>query len=161
MSTMPKYTLPEIERRWRVNTQQAESALVGAEMRQIVDKYLSDSQLRLRREAPESGQVVYKLCKKYGKLNTLTEPIVNIYLSASEYALLDALPGATIAKQRYRIGEGSLDCIPSQEGPLWIYEVEFSSEAEAQAYQPPAFVDEEITGLSLWSGAALVHDQFL
>lgn len=136
-----KYSLPEIERRWIVDLSQVELK----EFVEIEDLYIEGTRLRLRKMGDPA---VYKLCKKYGKVNLLSEPISNLYLTEDEWLVLRDLPGRVVKKRRYRYAEGSIDIYAG----LSIYEVEFSSEEEAEAYIAPAFVLEEITGNPVYAG---------
>ena len=153
MSAAPKYSLPEIERRWLVD-RDAVSSLEGLPSRRIDDRYLHGTRLRLRKMTAADGAIDYKLCKKYGKSSHLTEPITNLYLTASEHDALATLPAASLFKTRYTIAGGSLDLF---DDGLAIFEKEFASEVEASAYTPPPFVLHEITGDPAYSGAALAR----
>lgn len=141
----PKYSLLEIERRWRVDLSVLEDLSLGNPI-EIEDLYIEGTRLRLRRMGG-----TYKLCKKYGATEPGIEPITNIYLTDTEYQTFKALPGHRVKKQRYRIAGGSLDVYES----LAIFEIEFASAEEAAAYLPPAFVAEEVTGQEEFSGASL------
>jgi hypothetical protein len=150
----PKYSRPEIERRWLVDSQKAEPLLVAA--RQVIrDKYLPDAQLRLRRVTNANGNDVYKFCKKYGDRQDFAESISNLYLSSAEYILLDQLPGAVVSKTRHPQAVGAIDVYLGAASDLYIFEVEFSSVEAAARFEPPEFVDREITGDALLSGRAL------
>ncbi len=136
---LPKYSLPEIERRWHVDLAKLPD-LANLPYRDIEDRYFTATRLRLRRIAAPGEEPTYKLCKKYGPLTQLTEPITNIYLTEAEYRLFEILGADVIRKRRYSIEGGSLDLLENRD-PL--FEVEFASEAEAMAYSPPGFVGEE------------------
>lgn len=136
---LPKYSLPEIERRWHVDPAKLPD-LANLPYRDIEDRYFSGTRLRLRRIAAPGEGPTYKLCKKYGPLTQFTEPITNIYLTEAEYRLFEVLEADVIRKRRYSIEGGSLDLFENRD-PL--FEVEFASEAEAMAYSPPGFVGEE------------------
>ncbi len=145
----PRYSLPEIERRWRVNPDLLPD-LPSLPKRVITDKYLTYTRLRLRKIESEN-EVVYKLCKKYGKVGPITEPITNLYLSEAEYLTLFALEGRLLIRERYTlVFEGhtfSLNLKRTQQGapaPI-ILEAEFKSEAEARAAVPPDFCTEEVS----------------
>ena len=144
MDTPKKYSLREIERRWLVGSEDAER-LLGAAPRIVGDKYLPDTQLRLRQVVSEDGEEVYKLCKKYGDKRGAIESITNIYLSNAEYVLLDRLPGTVVEKSRHPQALGSIDVYITPQGPMYIYEVEFASAEAAASFQPPAFAGREIT----------------
>jgi CYTH domain-containing protein len=63
---------------------------------------------------------------------------------------------------RYRPRVGSkvadVDVYGGDLSGLRIAEVEFSSEAEAAAFQPPAWFGREVTGRGEWSNAALARE---
>lgn len=143
----PKYSLPEIERRWLVDLSQIDLAALE-EPEIIEDRYLMGTRLRLRRMSGPKG-VVYKLVKKYGRSGWV-EPITNLYLDEVEYANLATLPARSLVKKRFRLKDGALDLINEHA----IFEVEFASLEAAQAYQPQSFVlreleENELTGAEL------------
>ncbi len=152
MSKRPKYSLPEIERRWTVDDRVLSD--IGSQPKVIIiDKYLSGTRLRLRSMDGGSG-VKYKLGKKYGDNRNYSESITNIYLSSEEYELLRQSTGVEVTKTRYRIAGGSLDIYTDDQRPI-IFSVEFRSEAEAMIYQPPEFVLDEVTDNQAYSGYVL------
>lgn len=152
MTTFPKYALAERERRWRVDLP-AVGPLAPLPFRDIDDRYLADTRLRLRRVSSDEG-VVFKLGKKYGKAPGGAEPMTNLYLTEAEYAMLSLLPGHAVRKRRYAIGGGALD-VYEGEIPLAIFEKEFTSAAAASAYLPPPFAIDEVTDRPAYSGFAL------
>jgi CYTH domain-containing protein len=101
------------------------------------------------------GDTVYKFCKKYGGRHGSVEPITNLYLDEREYRCLNDLPGITITKHRHRQTRGSLDVYDLRDGVLYVFEIEFASEAEARAYPAPPFAAREITNDDAFSGFAL------
>jgi CYTH domain-containing protein len=152
-TTLPKYAQTEIERRWLVDLE-AVGPLEAVAFREIEDRYLPGTRLRLRKMHEASGKPILKLCKKYGKFSALSEPVANLYLSEAEYALLAQLGGAAVRKRRYAIAGGALDLYDGQD-KLAVFEAEFESEAQALAYIPPSFVRAEITNNPSFSGTAL------
>ena len=58
-----------------------------------------------------------------------------------------------VRKRRYAVAGGALDLFPGQD-QFAVFEMEFESESEAQAYSPPGFVREEVTNDPAYSGAA-------
>lgn len=134
---LPKYSLPEIERRWDVSSV---PSLKGLPYREIEDRYFTGTRLRLRRIWTPGETPIYKLCKKYGPISNLTEPITNIYLTEPEFATFENIPAEVVRKRRYAIAGGSLDI--SEDGEA-RFEREFLSEDEAVSYIPPEFVGEE------------------
>lgn len=151
---VPKYTMMEFERRWLVGREALGSIQIHREQT-ITDKYLLGTRMRLRRVETSSGDVSYKLCKKYGKISRFAEPIVNTYLSEAEFELLNQLPGASITKFRKYVADGAIDVFGRRSDTLAIFEVEFESEAAAECYVPPRFVLEEVTDVHRFSGAVL------
>lgn len=140
----PKYSLPEIERRWLVDLSRVGS-LEAVPFRVIEDSYWTGTRLRLRKVVGPDGDRTYKLGIKYGKVSPLLQPITNLYLEAQEYEALAAIAGTRVRKRRYGLAGGSLNI---HEEPLAApphFEVEFGSVRDAEAYIPPPFVTEEVT----------------
>lgn len=117
----------------------------------------SEQALRLRCIRRTGGEVEYKLCKKYGDSDASAESIVNVYLSADEHAMLDALPGWVVDKERHRCGGGSLDRYAAGSGTLLVYEREFDDLERAAVWASPDFATREITGDPAFSGLALAR----
>lgn len=157
MNTRPKYSIPEIERRWTVSRANLPD-LTHVPKVTINDKYLTGSRLRLRAIYNGAG-IQHKLGKKYGDRIGLSESITNIYLSPSEYAILNRADGLEVTKTRYRLKGGSLDIYPGDDRPI-LFSVEFRNEKDAINYEPPEFVQDEVThdhnytGFTLASGGA-------
>ena len=154
MDSKPKYSLAEIERRWLVNLT-AVGDLSVLPYREIEDRYVAGSRLRLRRiNDPEKG-TTFKFAKKYGKESGISEAITNLYLTEEEYQILLVLPGRTIAKRRYAIAGGALDIYHCPREGLAVFEVEFEDEASAERYEPPLFAIREVTDEHEFSGVSL------
>jgi CYTH domain-containing protein len=154
MHELPKYSIVEIERRWLVDLARCPRFDENASAR-ITDRYISQSLLRLRQIECSSGEVLYKLCRKYKRIGPLAQPIVNIYLSADELSLLSQIPGNVVVKRRHHYAEGAVDIYRLGDGELAVFEVEFKDLSAATAYTPPEFVLEEITDNPSYSGASL------
>ena len=133
----------------------AMESLADLPVRRIEDRYLQGTALRLRKVVEPSGAATYKLGKKYGKLTRLSEPVVSIYLGEDEHNVLARLPGTVASKARYALLGGSLDVYRSPRAGFAVFEVELTTEDEANAYAPPGFTREEITGKESYSGFAL------
>ncbi|MFC4763548.1 CYTH domain-containing protein [Dyella koreensis] len=149
----PKYSLAEIERRWLVSPGFL-TELENLPHWVVEDLYVEGTQLRLRKMSSSRGEVIYKFCKKYGRVASLANPMTNIYLSEVEYRTLSVLKGKSISKHRYAIAGGSIDVYPKLPG-IAIFEIEFESEGEAAGYVPPDFVGDEVTDDARHSGQAL------
>jgi len=152
----PKYSILEIERRWLVAPDRVGS-LDKLPHRKIDDLYLTGGRLRLRRVETDAGEVAYKLGKKYGKRDGVSEPVATLYLTLEEYRVFAALAGRRASKTRYDLAGGSLDVYSSPQPGLTVFEVEFETAEDARSYQPPHFVRDEITGNPRFCGAALAE----
>ena len=154
MTEAPKYTKTEIERRWIVRLERAES-LSPSRTRRIEDKYIANTRLRPRKVLEDGAVPSFKLGKKYGHSGTNSEPVASLYLTETEHATLNELPGVTAVKTRLSIEAGSLDMYVLPKLAFAVFEVEFLSLADAAAYEPPAFVTTEVTGDEEFSGFKL------
>lgn len=132
---IPKYALLEIERRWKVDESRLPD-LSQLPFAEIFDRYLSPN-LRVRRVI-RNGESVYKMTRKYEPMSSTVRPITNLYLSKEEYEILMQLSGMDRNKRRYELEGGALDL-----GDRVVFEREFSSEKEAEAYFPPSFASDE------------------
>lgn len=142
----PKYSELEIERRWLVD-ETLLPELDSFPMRLITDKYLDNSRLRLRK-VEYRGELLYKLCKKYGKTSEISEPITNLYLSREEYHALAHIPGQELIRERYSYScqgvDFSINVIVGKKAPV-VVEAEFESEADAYECEPPPFCTQEVS----------------
>ena len=155
MQTAPKYSQPEVERRWLVPLA-AVDGLVPHRTRMIKDQYITGTDLRLRLVREAHCEPIFKLGKKYGRVSD-GQPVVSVYLSEDEFALLSRLPARSAAKQRLSVAGGVLDVYETPRHGFAIFEVEFSSTQEAGSYAPPPFVGQEVTGLAQYTGHGLSH----
>src|SRR5579859_5022538 len=76
MTTEPNYAIAEVERRWLTERSEL-GPLDGLAHREIEDRYITGTQLRLRKVTGAGGEPVLKLCKKYDKVTALSELITN------------------------------------------------------------------------------------
>jgi hypothetical protein len=152
MPTAPKYSRLEIERRWVVDDISCPQ-LDSVERRLIIDLYIENTDLRLRKVADADGSAIFKLGKKYPRLTAIEQPVTALYLSESEYLTLSRLPGRWIEKHRYVYLSGAIDRYTSAQSPT-IFEVEFSSTIAATSYMAPPFAVREVTNDPLVSGFA-------
>lgn len=154
MPNPPSYTKPEIERRWLVQQSEVWDAQVTRE-REIEDRYIEGTRLRLRKVVETGLEPVYKLGKKYESPRSGSHDVVSTYLSAPEYQLLATLPARVARKRRRSVHGGALDVYDASQFNLQIFEVEFASKDEADSYVPPRGVGKEITHDPQYSGHAL------
>ena len=154
---VPKYAKLENERRFLVLNP---PDLSGAFCRLIEDLYVMGSRLRLRAiTRPAGAPAEFKFCKKYGSDDPMSGPIVNMYLSADEHALLAALPGRRLRKRRYTVAHGGRNfSVDVFEGPLQGL-VQCEAEAESpeaiRAVVFPPWATREVTDDAFFTGANL------
>ena len=156
---LPKYAILENERRFLVRREVVEGLAISRS-RLIEDRYLSSGRMRLRAITDEAtGAREFKLCKKYGSADAVSEPIVNIYLSEAEHAAFAILPGAGIVKRRCSVehaGRGfSLDLFLGRLEGLAICEAEAATREDVMALAFPPWAAVEITADRFFAGANL------
>jgi hypothetical protein len=156
---IPKYAKLENERRFWVPEP---PDLAGARVRLIEDLYLDGSRLRLRAITPrDGGAPEFKFCKKYGSDDPVSEPIVNIYLSAEEHRMMSALPGRRLSKHRHAVAHDgrtfSVDVFGGPLAGLVLCETEAESPAAIRATAFPPWARRELTGDPFFSGVNLAR----
>jgi hypothetical protein len=155
-----KYARVERERRFLVAELPPEPPPVR--VREIVDRYVPGTSLRLRRVTDQSGggvSEVFKFTQKVvgegadaGRLL-----ITNTYLPPHEYELLASLPSEEVRKTRYSILAMGIDVFAPPLDGLILAEAEFDTDPEMAAFRPPAFVGAEVTGDPRFTGAELTR----
>lgn len=156
---LPKYAGLENERRFLVR-REAVGGLAVTHRRLIEDRYLTGGRMRLRAITDEtSGEREFKLCKKYGSADAVSEPIVNIYLSQAEHAAFAILPGTEVVKRRCSVDHAgrtfSLDLFLRDLEGLAICEAEAPTREDILALVFPPWAAVEITADPFFSGANL------
>jgi CYTH domain-containing protein len=150
----PKYSVIEHERRFLVD--RASMPVTDGRGRLIEDRYLIGTMLRLRRITTHDAPPVHKLGKKYPGASLSSRPMTNIYLDATEYAGLAALPAAELVKRRYDAGRGFvLDVFQGALSGLVLAEIEADSAPALAAVEPPNWVLYEITDDPAYAGGTL------
>lgn len=152
-----KYSLPDLERRWRVRPEAVPTDARNARL--IEDRYLDGSRLRLRRVTGPDGSVLHKLTKKYPATATDCHASTNLYLDAAEYALFVQLPGRPLRKRRHaREHAGmhfALDVFEGALRGLVLTEIECPEPAALAAVPPPPWAALEVTHVQEYTGGAL------
>jgi CYTH domain-containing protein len=155
-----KYACLEIERRYLLRELPAD--LIEDYSWHIVDRYISNSRLRLRRmTSPINQTIVLKLSQKYREaLQDQTQTtITNIYLHEAEYSCLYKLEAKEIVKKRYKyehqgyiygmdVFEGSLE-------GLILVEIEAETAEELVSVPLPSFALKEVTDDPFFTGGFL------
>jgi hypothetical protein len=140
----PKYAHLEDEQRYVIG-----AVPDGASApRLIEDRYICDTRLRLRRVTDE-GATTLKLGHKV-RLDASAPSAVwhtTCYLDEAEFALLGALPAATLRKRRFALGNGSADqFLDALDGLVLL---------EGNRPFRPAVAAVDVTGDERFSGGAL------
>ena len=154
MRNSHKYSHPEIERRWLVGKGSVVEPST-TRTRYIEDRYILNTHLRLRTVREHGAKTIFKLGKKYETDSPGVQHVVSTYLSQEDYEVLASLPALVARKQRHSVAGGSLDEYEVPRQGLRVFEIEFNDQAASLAYEPPAFVGEEITGNAQFTGFAL------
>ena len=147
----------EIERKFKVR--QLPEQLEQYPRQRIEQAYLcTEPVVRVRR----SNDDYYLTYKGTG---LLAREEYNLPLTEEAYRhLLSKADGNRIAKDRYCIPFGGrtieLDVFDPPFAPLVIAEVEFGSEEDAAAFQPPAWFGEEVTYDPAYSNSNLSKQKF-
>jgi CYTH domain-containing protein len=159
--TAGKYSRYELERRFLLDrlpegTRQNDGWL-------IIDRYITGTQLRLRRMEPlGGGENVFKL----GQKGVPSPPdfsrmtITNIYLTPLEYDVFAALPAHWLRKRRYRLDHGNsvygVDVFEEHLAGLILAEVGFATTAEWREHrQLPDFAVRDVSRDIRFTGGAL------
>lgn len=155
---LPKYSRPEIERRWRVPLEVA-LGLPVERVRIVDDLYLAGGRLRLRRIQVAGGEAVYKLGKKYVGADGAPLASVSVYLSYEEYLSLAGQPGRSSCKERRSMAQGALDVYRWPALDFAVFEREYDTPQAALLDAAPPFAQAEITGLADFSGYGLARER--
>lgn len=147
--------MPEIERKFRV-ARLPEALPPARDLRQAYVAVDGDVEVRVRSEDGACSLTV-----KGG--TGLERAEVEIPIDAAHFDQLWALAGERIIeKSRHRVEVGAhtaeLDRYGGRLAGLAVVEVEFGSRADAEAFTPPGWFGDELTGRPGWSNAALARD---
>ncbi len=125
-------------------------------MRQITDWYLTGASLRLRKQTGDNGPV-YKLTQKIAEPGAGSRQawITTMYLSASEFTLLERIPARVLHKTRYSVPPFGIDVFEGVLTGLVMAEAEFESTADAKALKLPAYVFREVSDDARFTGGRL------
>ena len=127
--------------------------------REIVDRYLDGTRLRLRAMTDVgTGHTDYKLTQKVpagsgpgrGLLTT-------IYLDLGEYEVFARLPAAVLRKTRHSVPPLGVDVFADSLSGLVLAEAEFDDDAGWHAFAVPAWVAAEVTDDPRFTGGRLVR----
>jgi CYTH domain-containing protein len=157
--TLPKYAHWVAERRFLVDPKTLPALDLG-HARRIEDLYIDGGRLRLRAITDLSnGERTFKLAKKYAPDNPLIGPMTNLYLTAEEHAVLDALPGQRLSKLRHKVGGFIIDVFEGALEGLVTAECEATNRMAAMKVEIPAWCVREVTDEMAYTGGELARTQ--
>lgn len=154
MSVSLRYAVVERERRFLLRS------LPGgrASSRQIVDRYVTGTRLRLREVTGDDGTVTRKLTQKVRLGEGSAEvACTTIYLDESEWALLRALPARSLRKRRHLYARDGLRlAVDEHEDGSLVAEID---DGEHPSDVVPAWLDvvREVTEEEAWTGVGLAR----
>jgi CYTH domain-containing protein len=152
-----KYAHPEVERKFLLAAVPS-----GAKFHaEIIDHYITDTTLRLRRMQTEH-EVTFKFAQKLRVHPDDTRVILhtNFYISETEYVFLAAaLPSHRLEKRRFRFRVGTIpiaiDQFQGQLEGLVIAEVDFGPNGDPVSLTMPSFALAEVTDDERFTGGRL------
>jgi CYTH domain-containing protein len=151
-----KYALVERERRFLLAA--PPSGVRLTDERQIIDRYLTSTRLRLRRVTRAAlAEPELKLTQKVpaDRPGPVSGLITNFYLSRAEYDLLATLPAAELAKTRLSCPPYVVDVFGPPRHGLVLAEVEMGTDADLAACPPPPGSVADVTGDERFTGGRL------
>ena len=154
-SSGSRFACPEWERRFLLNGFPAGVSVTG--IRQIQDRYIAGTRLRLRRSSHSDGTIAFKLTQKSNDnaAGALQGQFTTIYLTEEEYKIFEALPAWVLEKTRHSVPPFGIDVFKGNLSGLILAEAEFSSAEEAAALELPAFLFKEVTSDRRFTGGSL------
>jgi CYTH domain-containing protein len=149
-----KYAVVERERRFLLAS--LPEFIVAT--KEIVDRYVTGTRLRLREVREDDGSVVRKLGHKVRISEGPGEvACTNFYLNDQEWALLGALPAQVLRKKRHVVDrDGLIVAIDEHEDGTLIAEID---DRDRPSRFVPEWLDivEDVSGDERWTGASLAH----
>lgn len=154
MSTSLKYAVVERERRFLLAG--LPDGVVGT--KEIVDRYVTGTRLRLREAREDDGTVTRKLGHKVRLSEGPAEvACTNFYLDDQEWALLGALPAQVLRKKRHMLHRDGLTiAIDEHEDGTLVAEID---DRDRPSQFIPSWLDtiEDVTDDERWTGAWLAR----
>ncbi|HLH03176.1 MAG TPA: hypothetical protein VKX25_10425 [Bryobacteraceae bacterium] len=157
MEISHKYARIERERRFLVA--QLPCPKTAHPTRRIIDRYIEQTRLRLRRQVDSAGATTFKLTQKIPAQASGAQQglITTMYLDAGEYRIFARLPAKEIRKTRYSVPPFGIDVFEGPIAGLILAEAEFESPAEAESLVIPPFIVCEVSDDIRFTGGRLVH----
>ena len=154
MSVSLKYAVVERERRYLVAD--IPEGVTGS--KEILDRYVTGTRLRLREVREDDGTVTRKLGHKVRLSDGPSEvACTNFYLDDREWALLVALPAQVLRKRRHLIDRDGLTvAVDELEDGTLLAEID-AGDRPSQAVPEWLDVVEDVSGDERWTGARLAR----
>jgi CYTH domain-containing protein len=154
VSASLKYAVVERERRFIIAS--LPKGITGS--RDIVDRYLIGTRLRLREVREEDGTVTRKLGHKV-RLSTGPSEVActNFYLDDAEWSLLAELPAKCLRKRRHIVRrDGLFVAIDEHEDGTLIAEID---DHDKPSLLVPEWLDvvDDVSGDEAWTGVSLAR----
>ena len=154
MADSLKYAVVERERRFLLAS--LPEGVVGT--KEISDRYLTGTRLRLREVRERNGAVVRKLGHKVRLSEGPAEvACTNFYLNDHEWAVLEALPARVLRKKRHVVQrDGVTVAVDEHEDGVLIAEID---DRDQPSQFVPDWLDilEDVSDDERWTGASLAH----
>lgn len=149
-----KYAVVERERRYLL----ASLPEGVSSTRVIIDRYLTNTRLRLREVRESDGTIVRKISHKVRLTDDPSEvACTNCYLDDQEWAVLSALPGRTLYKQRHLVHrEGLLVAVDEHPDGTLVAEID---DGDQPSREVPTWLEvlEDVSNDERWTGASLAR----
>ncbi len=154
MTTSLKYAVIERERRFLVR-----SLPEGVETtREITDRYVISTRLRLREVREADGTIVRKLTQKVRLTDGPAKvACTNFYLDDQEWDALVGLPARVLRKKRHLVRrDGLLVAIDEHENGTLVAEID---DGDGPAARVPSWLEvvRDVSDDERWTGAALAR----
>lgn len=158
MAVSLKYAVVERERRYLLARLPARQPTGVTTTREITDRYVTGTRLRLREVRKADGTVTRKLGQKVRLGDGPREvACTNLYLDDAEWALLSSLPGTTLRKRRHLVvADGLVVAVDEHEDGTLVAEID---DREGPSDVVPGWLDvvREVTDEEAWTGAGLAR----
>lgn len=152
-----KYARFEYERRFLLSSPPTEGIVRRIQMH---DRYVSGTRMRVRQAVTTvsgaDSNVVHKLTQKIPRPDGRPGLLTTMYLNENEYETLARLPAAELRKARLSVPPLGIDCFEGDLQGLCLAEAEFETQAELEAFVPPPWIADEVTGDDRFTGGHLV-----
>jgi CYTH domain-containing protein len=156
---MPHEKYARIERERRFLVAQFPSDVIVVRQRQIIDHYIDDTTLRLRKQSYDDGLVTFKLTQKIAMRGSGAQQgfITSMHITEGEFHVLAQLPARKLTKTRFSVPPFGIDVFDGPLEGLILAEAEFDSTETAEALTVPSFVAVEVSADDRFTGGQLVR----